>query len=208
MTDRAPVDFYFDFISPFGYFASLRIDELAAAYQREVEWHSMRLGVSVLKVMGLKPLLDTPLKGDYIRREFARYVRRHHLTLQRSAGDQMMDPRPCGRAFHWLKRHQPGREKQLARILLHAYWAEGQDLGTADAVASAAAAGGFELPHDLPLLETVIASDEAGQLLRAAVDASLQRGVFGSPTVIVDGEPFWGVETLGSVEHWLKTGGW
>ena len=48
--------FYFDFISPFGYFAALRIDALAARYGREVEWRPMLLGVTVLKVMGLKPL--------------------------------------------------------------------------------------------------------------------------------------------------------
>jgi 2-hydroxychromene-2-carboxylate isomerase len=36
------IDFYFDFISPFGYFASLRIDALGAAHGRVVEWHSMR----------------------------------------------------------------------------------------------------------------------------------------------------------------------
>jgi hypothetical protein len=44
---RSPIQFHFDFISPFGYFASLRIDELARRHGREVEWTSMLLGVSV-----------------------------------------------------------------------------------------------------------------------------------------------------------------
>ena len=43
---------------------------------------------------------------------------------------------------------------------------------------------------------------------RSAVEASLQAGIFGSPTVVVDGEPFWGVETLGLVDQWLDSGGW
>ena len=201
---KAPVDFYFDFISPFGYFASLRIDALAAQYGRTVEWHSMLLGVSVMKVMGLKPLLDTPLKGDYIRREFARYVRRQGLVLKRRAGDAMMDPRACGRAFHWVKRHQPGRATALARALLHAYWVAGEDLSSVDATVRAAQAAGF----DSTQMREAIEGEDARTLLRNAVDASLKRGVFGSPTVIVDGEPFWGVETLGSVEEWLRSGGW
>ncbi|MGZ3237187.1 MAG: DsbA family protein, partial [Burkholderiaceae bacterium] len=39
------IDFYFDFSSPYGYFASTRIDELAAKYQRKVKWHPILLGV-------------------------------------------------------------------------------------------------------------------------------------------------------------------
>jgi len=34
----APIDFYFDFSSPYGYFASTRIDALGAKYGREVVW--------------------------------------------------------------------------------------------------------------------------------------------------------------------------
>jgi 2-hydroxychromene-2-carboxylate isomerase len=40
------------------------------------------------------------------------------------------------------------------------------------------------------------------------VDASLKAGIFGSPTVVVDGEPFWGVDALPQVEDWLSSGGW
>ena len=67
----APIAFYFDFISPYGYFASLRIEELAARLAGP--WMAAdAAGVAVLKVMGLKPLLDTPLKGDYIRHDVRR----------------------------------------------------------------------------------------------------------------------------------------
>lgn len=203
-TRSAPIDFYFDFISPFGYFASLRIDALAAGHGREVEWHSMLLGVSVLKVMGSKPLLDVPLKGDYLRRDVARYKRRHGLVLARNSDDPMMDARWCGRAFHWVKAHLPGREKALARALYHAYWVEGRDLGTPQAAAAAAATAGF----DAATLEEAIRGDDAGRLLRNAVEASMKRGVFGSPTFVVDGELFWGVDTLPTVEDWLTRGGW
>jgi 2-hydroxychromene-2-carboxylate isomerase len=74
-SERPPIDFYFDFLSAFGYFASLRIDAIAARHGRRVEWHCMLLGVSVMKVMGLKPLLDTPLKSDYVLRDAPRYMR-------------------------------------------------------------------------------------------------------------------------------------
>ncbi len=61
MSDQRIVHFYFDFLSPFGYFGSLRIDGLAAAHGYDVEWHPMLLGVSVMKVMGLPPIAELPL---------------------------------------------------------------------------------------------------------------------------------------------------
>jgi 2-hydroxychromene-2-carboxylate isomerase len=202
--ENAPVQFYFDFISPFGYFASLRIDALAAKHGRQVEWRPMLLGVSVLKVMGLKPLLETPLKGDYLRREFARYARRHGLELKRRPDDPMMDPRACGRAYYWTLAHQPRHAKPLARTLLHAYWADGLDLATAEAITALALPDGLAADR----LREGIASAEAATLLRAAVAESLQLGVFGSPTVRVDGELFWGVDSFPMLEDWLATGGW
>lgn len=198
------LDFYFDFISPFGYFASLRVEALAARHGRTVQWHSMLLGVSVLKVMGFKPLLDTPLKGDYIRRDAKRYMRRHGLQLQRDVDAPVMDPRTAGRAFYWVKHHSPELAAPLAQAIYHAYWAQGRDLSTAHAVADIALPPGI----DAAWLREGIESEEARALLRDAVAASLKAGIFGSPTVVVDGEPFWGVETFDLLDEWLAKGGW
>jgi 2-hydroxychromene-2-carboxylate isomerase len=199
-----PLDFYFDFISPFGYFASLRIEALATRHQRQVQWHAMLLGVSVMKVMGLKPLLETPLKGDYVRREAERYMRRHGLTLKRKVDDKMMDPRTAGRAFYWVKKYKPELLAAFTHAIYDAYWVKGLDLSTAESLAT------IELPVGIESdwIDNGIGSDEAGQLLRSAVDESLKLGVFGSPTVRIDDELFWGVQNFGLIEEWLEQGGW
>ena len=44
--------------------------------------------------------------------------------------------------------------------------------------------------------------------LKAETQAAIERGAFGSPYVIVDGEPFWGADRLDHVDRWLATGGW
>jgi 2-hydroxychromene-2-carboxylate isomerase len=204
MVPKQPLRFYFDFISPFGYFASLSIEPLAAKHARGVEWHAMLLGVSVMKVMGLKPLLDTPLKGDYIRRDAKRYMRRHGLQLRRDLDAPVMDPRAAGRAFYWVKHHRPELASALAHAIYHAYWALGHDLSTAESLAAIALPAGIEADW----LRAGIESDEARRWLRDAVDASIKAGIFGSPTVVVDGEPFWGVETFDLIDEWLATGGW
>lgn len=199
----APLQFHFDFISPYGWFASRRIEALAARHGRAVQWHSMLLGVSVLKVMGLKPLLDTPLKGDYVRRDVQRHARRLGLVLGRDLA-AAMQPLPPARAFQWVKHHQPALAGPMVHALYHALWTEGRALQTPAQVAA------IDLPAgvDPAWLEQGLHSPLAADLLRAEVQASLDAGVFGSPTVIADGEPFWGLDRLPEVDDWLARGGW
>ena len=199
-----PIDFYFDFISGYGYFASLRIEALAARHGRSVNWHCMLLGVAVMKVMGLKPLLETPLKGDYVLRDAARYTRRHGLEMARQVSDPMMDPRPAARAFCWVKRHHAGREGAFAQAAFDRYWRLGRDLSLTDELLALAAPLGL----DEAALQHGIEAEESRTDLRDSVAAALARGVFGSPFIIVDGEPFWGSDRLEMLDDWLARGGW
>jgi 2-hydroxychromene-2-carboxylate isomerase len=200
----APLQFHFDFISPYGYFASLRIEAIAARHGREIDWRPMLLGVAVLKVMGLKPLLETPLKGDYVRRDVLRYARRHGVPLARDLNAPIGNPLPAARAFYWVRQHHPQLQAAMAHALYGAYWAQGRDLSTPEAVASIPLPPGL----DPAAVAAGAASEEASTLLRNAVSASIAKGVFGSPTVIVDDEPFWGVDRLQEVDDWLAQGGW
>lgn len=198
------IDFYFDFISPFGYFASLRIDALGARHGLAVGWHPILIGVTVMKVMGMQPLMEVPLKGDYARREAARYCRRHGVALARAVDGAPMNPLPAGRAFAWLRAHAPADAPAFARAVFDAYWRQGRDLaGAAELRAAGQAAG---LADDLVL--AALGAPDAAALLRAEVDAALARGVFGSPYILVGDEPFFGVDKLELVEEWLGRGGW
>ena len=200
----APLHFYFDFISPYGYFASLRIEALAARHGRQVEWHPMLLGVSVLKVMGLKPLLETPLKGDYVRRDVLRSARKHGIALGRDLDAPVGSPLPAARALCLVKHHHPHLQAAMAHVLYHAYWARGLHLSTPESVAALSLPDGM----DPAWMEAELRGEHAAVLLKREVDASLRAGVFGSPTVIVDGEMFWGFDRLPELDEWLTRSGW
>jgi 2-hydroxychromene-2-carboxylate isomerase len=43
--------------------------------------------------------------------------------------------------------------------------------------------------------------------LKRDVEAAIAAGVFGSPFVVVDGEPFWGLDRFEQIDRWLATGG-
>lgn len=198
------LDFYFDFISPFGWLASLRVDELAARYDHETRWQSMLLGVSVLKVMGMKPLRQYPMKGDYLKHDLLRYLRKHNIKTARDLDSAPANPLAAGRIFHILDASDPELAKIAARALLQAYWGEARDIGDADLAVEIASEAGA----DRNLLKDALASGEGDQLLRAAVDRSLKRGVFGSPFFIVKDEPFFGLEKMELLEEWLAKDGW
>jgi len=205
---KAPLDFYFDFISPFGYFASLRIEALAAKHGRTVIWRPMLLGISVMKVMGMKPLLDTPLKGPYIERQVQRYSRLYGLELKRQPRDTFMNPLPAARLYYWLFDQDPAPEsglaKRAAQAIYHAYWADARDMGQADELVAVLAPLGIEEAA----IREALANPAVAQRLRDAVEASIGRGVFGSPFVLADGEPFWGNDSLDLLDLWLSRGGW
>jgi 2-hydroxychromene-2-carboxylate isomerase len=198
------IDFYFDFISPFGYFASLRIDDLARRHGATLTWRPILLGVSVLKVMGSKPLMEIPLKSDYIRAEAARYCRKHGVKLGRSLDAAPMNPLPAARVFNWLALRSQDDAQAFARSALRTYWELNRSLDEPEELAAAARAA--QLPDSL--VQEALEDPGASASLRASVDAAIAKGVFGSPFIMVDGEPFFGVDKLELVDEWLVRGGW
>src|SRR5262245_31650510 len=116
----ADVDFYFDFSSPYGYFASHKIDALAAKYGRAAVWRPFLLGVA-FKTTGQTPLPHIPLKGDYAVRDIARTARFHGIAYRHPSVFPIGTVAPA-RAFYWLNESNPDGAKRLARALYAAYF--------------------------------------------------------------------------------------
>jgi 2-hydroxychromene-2-carboxylate isomerase len=198
----APIEFYFDFSSPYGYLASTRIEALAARHGRDTLWRPILLG-AVFKVTGGKPLPMLPLKGDYAVRDTARFARLWGVPFRLPTKFPIATQAPA-RAFYWVHDRDPALAKRLAGLLYHAYFAEDRDIGGPRATAEVAASLGLDAAETLAAISDPGVKDR----LRRETDAALARGVFGSPFLIVDGEPFWGADRLDQAERWLATGGW
>jgi 2-hydroxychromene-2-carboxylate isomerase len=198
----APIDFYFDFSSPYGYLASTRIDALAAKHGRSVTWRPILLGVT-FKVTGGAPLPMVPLKGDYSRRDFVRSAQFHGIPYKTPTAFPVSTQSPA-RAFYWLDAEDPAAAKRLASALLHAYFVEDINISNpADTVAVAVKQG-----LDAAKVEAAINDPAIKDKLKTEVEQSIAKGVFGSPYVVVDGEAFWGMDRLDQIDKWLATGGW
>jgi 2-hydroxychromene-2-carboxylate isomerase len=198
-----PIAFYFDPVSPFGYLGSVQIERVAARLNRTVDWRPVLIGVTILKVMGLKPLRDTPLKGEYLRHDALRLAayydipfRYHDLTGINSVA--------ALRAFVVLKQRDPALAKAFAQRIYERLWVRGLDITPPAAVAEEAATLGL----DGEALTREIAAEPAKDALKQQVDDAIGAGVFGVPFYIVDGESIWGVDRMWMVEHWIARHAW
>ena len=197
-----PIEFYFDFSSPYGYFAAAKIEALAAKYQRTTTWRPMLLG-AVFKITGQQPLTTIPLKGSYAAHDLARSARLLNVPFKQPTRFPIGAVAPS-RAFYWVGDKDPALAIKLAHALYHAYFAEDRDISNPEVTGNIAG----KLGVDKAELTQALNDPAVKERLKTEVDAAIERGVFGSPYIVIDGEPFWGSDRLEQVDQWLQTGGW
>lgn len=193
-----PVTFWFDPVSPFGYIGSVAIERAAARHGRRVDWRPFLIGVTVLKVMGMRPLREYPLKGPYLERDMMRLAGLFGVPLKPHGLTGVNSLAAC-RAFLWLKARDPALAKTFAQRIYAKLWTRGEDITSAAGVAAEAAA----LGADSQALMEALSGGELKRALQDSVEAAIAAGVFGAPTFIADGEMFWGADHIWMLEHWL-----
>ena len=191
------IDFYFDFLSPYGYLASTRIEAVAARHACKVNWRPFRLGIAVVKVMGLRPNMETPLKGPYILKDIMRLAKVFGLSLAPSPG--LPNPLPPAQLFYSAP---PDVAPRLAEALFRAHWADGRNIGDVENLIAVGRSFGI---NETSVREAV-SSPEIREILKERTEEAIARGVFGSPTFAVGAELFWGVDRLWLLDHYLSSG--
>ncbi len=197
----AAIDFYFDFSSPYGYFASTRIDELAQKYGRIVAWHPILLGV-VFKTTGAAPLPQLPLKGEYSWRDFERTARFHGIEYKRPTHFPLPTTQ-AARAVLWIQNHLGDDTATVfAKAVYRALFVEDINIAEPAELVKIAESLGI----DGQAMDAGAVSYQIKDQLKAEIEVAMAKGVFGSPFVIIDGEPFWGFDRFDQIEAHLKNG--
>jgi 2-hydroxychromene-2-carboxylate isomerase len=199
----ASIDFYFDFSSPYGYLASEKIEAMAARHARDVDWHPILLGI-IFKQTGAAPLTMVPLKGDYSRRDMPRSARFHGVSDFRIPSKFPIPSQAPARIVLWQKQRDAALAATVVHALYRAFFVDDVDISMPENSVAVAAKCGVDAAAARAAIDDSMVKDA----LRQANDEAIARGVFGSPFIIVDGEPFWGIDRFDQVERWLATGGW
>jgi len=199
------IDCFYTLSSPWAYFGGPRLAEIAARHSAKVVLRPFDFQ-TVAPANGGIPIRTRPTpRRAYHDRELARWsaslgipivVRPRHYPR-----DAPMDNRAATRAV--IAAQRLGLDAQrLSHAILRALWAEERDTGSVDTIAAIAAENAmapvrlFEASLDE---EVAREFDANGVLAHAAA-------VFGSPTYVLDGEPFWGQDRLAFVERALAAG--
>ena len=196
-----PIDFYFDFSSPYAYLMARDLTHLAQRQGRDLVWRPILLG-AIFKQTGRTPPIDGSARGEYLRHDIERTARRKGLRLNWPA-EFPFSSVTAARTFYWLNRSSPKRAQHLAAALMDAIWIEGRALNDPEVLNEVAG----RLDVDVEAMNQAVQDPEIKALLKQEMDHAMSQNVFGSPWVVVDGEPFWGNDRLDDIQHWLQTGG-
>jgi 2-hydroxychromene-2-carboxylate isomerase len=197
-----PIEFWFDFASPYAYFGALQVDDVAGRHDRDVVWRPFLLGAA-FAATGMQPLTSMPIRGDYARHDWARFARGLSVPFR------LPDKHPfaavtVSRAFYVIGRTDAEAAIRFARHVFALTFGEGRDMTDRALILDIAVGVGV----DVAALDAALDTAEVKQELRSRTDEAIARGIFGSPFFIVDGEPFWGADRLPMIDEWLTRGGW
>jgi 2-hydroxychromene-2-carboxylate isomerase len=196
---RPPLDFYFDFSSPYSYIASEWVEAVAARHGRAVSWRAILLGAT-FQAAELKSPVSHPIKREYAIRDFARSARFAGLPYVMPAKFPI-PTQNAARVFWWLRDTQSAEAAAAwAHAGLRAVFTQGTDLSDTAALRAALQASAI----DAAAAEAAYTDPLWKDRLKRENDSAIAAGVFGAPFFIVDGEPFWGNDRRAQLESWLS----
>jgi 2-hydroxychromene-2-carboxylate isomerase len=173
------VIWHFDFVSPFSYIGLHRLRELAAG--TEVVFHPV-LFAGLLGHWGQKGPAEIPVKRRYTYRWCDWWARSLGIPFRFPAAH------PFNPLRHLRLAIAAGATRDAVRRIFEALWTTGADAGDEAA---------FErLRRALGVDPARLTAPEVKEVLRRNTEEAAARGVFGVPTFEVEGEIFWGADSI------------
>jgi 2-hydroxychromene-2-carboxylate isomerase len=191
------LEFYFDFGSPTAYLAYKRLQQLHDQYGLQVAYRPMLLG-GVFKATGNNSPVAVPAKGKYmLEQDLPRFARRYGLNLN-------FNPHFPINTLNLMRgaiaAEQLGCFEAYAEAVYDAVWVQQLDMGNPAVVKEALTAAGLDADA---LLQQSQDPAVKAQLV-SNTEAAVARGVFGAPTMFMEGQMYFGQDRLDFVEQELK----
>lgn len=180
------VTWTFDFVSPFAFIAFRRLGELPADVAVDLR---PVLFAGLLNHFGQKGPAEIPEKR--------RHTYRYSHWWAHSLGIPLVYPagHPFNPLHHLRLAIAAGPTRENVGRIFDALWTTGAD--PTDPAAFSALAASLGVPMDR------LAAPEVKDTLRRNTEDAVARGVFGVPTLEIDGECFWGADAMDMAKAFL-----
>lgn len=199
--------FYYDVLSPYGYLAFARLPESLMGHSVQVDYKPALLGV-LLRAKNMLGPAEVEHKRDWVYRQC--------LWLAAKEGVPMAMPKEHPFNPMTLMRlglccahpSAPGlTSRYVTQQLLEHVWVGGESVNDPARIAALTERlQGHVAERELTWTEPD--SDAIKAQLRANTEEAIAEGVFGVPTIRVDGRNFWGYDALPMLKAYLEGDAW
>jgi len=199
MTKR--IEFFYDVSSPWTYLAFVNVQALAREENAEIVWRPFLVGGvfnAVNPTMYRMRENPVPARDAWVKQDLQAWARLASLKIAFPPKVFPVNSVKALRALLWAKTQ--GREVELATAFFELYWSEDRDISQDDVMAEAAKRAAL----DPARLAQAITEPGVKEQLKANTDELIARGGFGSPTMFVGGEMFFGNDRLPLVREALR----
>ena len=196
----AQLEFFFDCSSPWTYLAFTRIHDVIARTKAHIVWKPILVGGvfnEVNKDVYERRANPDPRKSNYYRKDLADWARFTKIKI----GSPPVFPVNSVKALRGaLVALEDGCIGPYSARVFHAYFGEDRDISDDDVLRAIVGAVGL----DPTAYFAAIASPACKDRIRANTEECVRRGGFGSPTMFVGDDMYFGNDRLVLVEAALR----
>ena len=181
-------EFFFDFGSPYSFLAHEQIKKIKKEKEIKIKYMPILLG-ALLKLAGLKPLVDIPIKGKYMIRDCKLCAEKYNIEFKFNNYFPII-------TLNLMRCVLVAEKKDFAQNFINkvfnAIWKDGLNLN--DNMIVEKLLKNLDINPKTFLMEAV--DSKIKDDLKKRTDEAYNKGIFGVPSFIVNNKIFWGQDRL------------
>jgi 2-hydroxychromene-2-carboxylate isomerase len=199
------IHFYFDVISPYAWLAFKALPSAFEGIAHRVHYHPVVFG-AMLKHHGQLGPAELPGKRDWTYRQVMWLAKQHGTVLQMPASHPFNSLALQRMAVAASSNGEPARE--VVEAIFKHVWCSGLEATDANRMAELQAQLTQWMQQSQPNFQIDIQAPEVKQKLQQQTQAAIDLGLFGVPSMVVDGQVFWGQDALPMLRAYLEGDAW